>query len=225
SSTRFLLFFFFFSSRRRHTRWPRDWSSDVCSSDLGADIPAPGRRDERALSLAAARARTDQGTQARLKGSPYLNEARGLPENGRLDLDRHLTIADRIGRLRDDEWLVAFQNHGEVFADLGAAQRSGIGGVGRRARRTAGQVVLKVHGHLDLAIRQQLRLRVDVERNRWEIRVARDRPDESALPIAGDHAHRLLDRRRAAALIADRHVNADVDRLSIPPRWSDRHFW
>src|SRR5439155_14818458 len=24
----------FFSSRRRHTRWPRDWSSDVCSSDL-----------------------------------------------------------------------------------------------------------------------------------------------------------------------------------------------
>src|SRR5437870_9439949 len=28
------IFFFFFSSRRRHTRWPRDWSSDVCSSDL-----------------------------------------------------------------------------------------------------------------------------------------------------------------------------------------------
>src|SRR5439155_14993484 len=28
---------FFFSSRRRHTRWPRDWSSDVCSSDLSAD--------------------------------------------------------------------------------------------------------------------------------------------------------------------------------------------
>src|SRR2546422_2531557 len=28
--------FFFFSSRRRHTRCSRDWSSDVCSSDLGA---------------------------------------------------------------------------------------------------------------------------------------------------------------------------------------------
>src|SRR5437870_6035145 len=25
---------FYFSRRRRHTRWPRDWSSDVCSSDL-----------------------------------------------------------------------------------------------------------------------------------------------------------------------------------------------
>src|SRR5439155_18367311 len=30
-----------FSSRRRHTRWPRDWSSDVCSSDLSVhDIVA-----------------------------------------------------------------------------------------------------------------------------------------------------------------------------------------
>src|SRR6266446_10755617 len=29
--------FFFFSSRRRHTRLQGDWSSDVCSSDLGGD--------------------------------------------------------------------------------------------------------------------------------------------------------------------------------------------
>src|SRR5690606_13953423 len=36
-----LSFFFFFSSRRRHTRFSRDWSSDVCSSDLAqADIDA-----------------------------------------------------------------------------------------------------------------------------------------------------------------------------------------
>src|SRR5204863_2463360 len=37
---------FFFSSRRRHTRSLRDWSSDVCSSDL-AELPvhpAPVRR-------------------------------------------------------------------------------------------------------------------------------------------------------------------------------------
>src|SRR6266542_6544191 len=32
--SRLMLFFFFFSSRRRHTRCYRDWSSDVCSSDL-----------------------------------------------------------------------------------------------------------------------------------------------------------------------------------------------
>src|SRR6266702_5938578 len=35
--------FFFFSSRRRHTRWPRDWSSDVCSSDLV--LVAPDRHE------------------------------------------------------------------------------------------------------------------------------------------------------------------------------------
>src|SRR6266542_119797 len=29
-----IICFFFFSSRRRHTRCYRDWSSDVCSSDL-----------------------------------------------------------------------------------------------------------------------------------------------------------------------------------------------
>src|SRR5437660_5706582 len=31
--------YFFFSSRRRHTRWPRDWSSHVCSSDLDFTVP------------------------------------------------------------------------------------------------------------------------------------------------------------------------------------------
>src|SRR5207249_9776119 len=56
----------FFSSRRRHTRSKRDWSSDVCSSDLGVvagvssigvyvaarafDIPVPADR----LALATA---------------------------------------------------------------------------------------------------------------------------------------------------------------------------
>src|SRR5690625_8007755 len=35
---------FFFSSRRRHTRWPRDWSSDVCSSDLELGQEHPRRQ-------------------------------------------------------------------------------------------------------------------------------------------------------------------------------------
>src|SRR5699024_3353609 len=33
---------FFFSSRRRHTRSKRDWSSDVCSSDLGRGVESSG---------------------------------------------------------------------------------------------------------------------------------------------------------------------------------------
>src|SRR5256885_107356 len=39
--------FFFFSSRRRHTRLQGDWSSDVCSSDLGwlrCPLQLPGLR-------------------------------------------------------------------------------------------------------------------------------------------------------------------------------------
>src|SRR2546429_4199944 len=36
--------FFFFSSRRRHTRCSRDWSSDVCSSDLSGRSSALGGR-------------------------------------------------------------------------------------------------------------------------------------------------------------------------------------
>src|SRR2546421_6830633 len=37
--------FFFFSSRRRHTRSDRDWSSDVCSSDL-VQLGLPYNSDE-----------------------------------------------------------------------------------------------------------------------------------------------------------------------------------
>src|SRR5258707_2144433 len=44
------LLFFFFSSRRRHTRYWRDWSSDVCSSDLRIErnsvrAPPPENRE------------------------------------------------------------------------------------------------------------------------------------------------------------------------------------
>src|SRR2546429_317284 len=37
------MYIFFFSSRRRHTRCSRDWSSDVCSSDLDSIGPKLGR--------------------------------------------------------------------------------------------------------------------------------------------------------------------------------------
>src|SRR5205809_8129846 len=38
--------FFFFSSRRRHTRCSRDWSSDVCSSDLTGVIAADPKQSK-----------------------------------------------------------------------------------------------------------------------------------------------------------------------------------
>src|SRR5271156_7030100 len=68
----------FFSSRRRHTSLTCDWSSDVCSSDLGAEgpelpagdpsgagglegrVPEPGRSEERRV-----------GKECRSRWSPY----------------------------------------------------------------------------------------------------------------------------------------------------------
>src|SRR5215469_12874819 len=57
-----LMFFFFFSSRRRHTRSLRDWSSDVCSSDLLNPCPN--------VSLPAAAVQTPvlPGTQGLRRG-------------------------------------------------------------------------------------------------------------------------------------------------------------
>src|SRR5256885_6281568 len=44
-------YFFFFSSRRRHTRLQGDWSSDVCSSDLGSGKSTIGRQLARLWSM------------------------------------------------------------------------------------------------------------------------------------------------------------------------------
>src|SRR5699024_11972605 len=49
-------FIFFFSSRRRHTRSKRDWSSDVCSSDLIAIDPVAAAHKGAALRPAAGHA-------------------------------------------------------------------------------------------------------------------------------------------------------------------------
>src|SRR6476620_11999711 len=69
-------FFFFFSSRRRHTRYWRDWSSDVCSSDLPLEQPRVEVEDVARICLAAGRAaqRSEErrvGKECRSRWSPY----------------------------------------------------------------------------------------------------------------------------------------------------------
>src|SRR5699024_11347394 len=54
-----LMGWFFFSSRRRHTRSKRDWSSDVCSSDLGASVTLLTERTQTFI----------RGTQTQSNGS------------------------------------------------------------------------------------------------------------------------------------------------------------
>src|SRR5215203_1251729 len=72
-----LTFFFFFSSRRRHTRYWRDWSSDVCSSDLDAEPrdPASAAADA-GLLRSYGISRRDRAEPRRGKG---FRGAAGLP--------------------------------------------------------------------------------------------------------------------------------------------------
>src|SRR5690606_39791986 len=72
---------FFFSSRRRHTRFSRDWSSDVCSSDL---ISHPALK----LQLGRNRKCFNQ-IRAKITGADFIVKDTGLQKAqsaGKLDI-------------------------------------------------------------------------------------------------------------------------------------------
>src|SRR5256884_2706685 len=56
--------FFFFSSRRRHTRCSRDWSSDVCSSDLQIVLVLENKSASRGRGRARGRGRRGDSWKA-----------------------------------------------------------------------------------------------------------------------------------------------------------------
>src|SRR2546421_4037307 len=75
-----VFFFFFFSSRRRHTRSDRDWSSDVCSSDLSINpdrepMFATASQPEAVPAAPAPRARD---SPAQDRPTVHLPEARSI---------------------------------------------------------------------------------------------------------------------------------------------------
>src|SRR5438128_3871248 len=138
-------FFFFFSSRRRHTSGYRDWSSDVCSSDLGTGN-GPTDTGEAPSSNAADLASLEANTLAveRLEGRRHLRKeprlcllghfqfqggaAFGFPPVGmraalRLDLPSHLFRGQKRKRVPVD-----------IFE-----------GCGHRAPRTFLRLVVKAH--------------------------------------------------------------------------------
>src|SRR2546421_11662753 len=85
------IFFFFFSSRRRHTRSDRDWSSDVCSSDL------LDRRDDLEGKIASYRTMQEQRRQ-RLEWGRGAKEA--SPLMAELDLARLVLAKEGAGVMR-----------------------------------------------------------------------------------------------------------------------------
>src|SRR5690606_39291327 len=88
---------FFFSSRRRHTRFSRDWSSDVCSSDLklnealgnigellqqsGVKYQQAEEEQNAAISLRSEERRV--GKEGRSRWAPDHQKVNGLTQQGR----------------------------------------------------------------------------------------------------------------------------------------------
>src|SRR5690606_39365255 len=70
---------FFFSSRRRHTRFSRDWSSDVCSSDLEDEFQSR-------LLRAAEREARDNGLDFLAVGGGVLGREEANPKSFIYDL-------------------------------------------------------------------------------------------------------------------------------------------
>src|SRR5207253_7701190 len=95
-------FYFFFSSRRRHTRWPRDWSSDVCSSDLVVSprhlnkhidysmVPSPAGVKDNSLAIPVGMAVTGDGATL------YVT-AFGSSKIGRASCRERVEIAEGAG--------------------------------------------------------------------------------------------------------------------------------
>src|SRR3712207_9113153 len=89
------MYYFFFSSRRRHTRYWRDWSSDVCSSDLlAADR---GAEEEVVHEREVVRRQDDRaGAGDLLRGDPA-----GAEEGQRVERGEHAhRLVDPVGPAR-----------------------------------------------------------------------------------------------------------------------------
>src|SRR5476651_2776554 len=91
--------FLFFSSRRRHTRYWRDWSSDVCSSDLAGmtDEVTPNRNS----AVPQGRSPTSRseerrvGKECRSRWSPYHSKKK----------DKHKAWGQHLQEERRYAWL------------------------------------------------------------------------------------------------------------------------
>src|SRR6266508_3712193 len=110
---------FFFSSRRRHTRWPRDWSSDVCSSDLAGGDMVPS---ERTVTVGVGHGKkAARQIDAWLRGTP----ARSEPKHPTATFDMlNLWFFGDAARRRQPELAPAerVEGFGEVVGGLSEAQ-------------------------------------------------------------------------------------------------------
>src|SRR5690625_1568207 len=141
------MYFFFFSSRRRHTRWPRDWSSDVCSSDLREGDHAQYAERAPGPGLATRRLQRAHGP---LRGPrPSVGAAR--PDGGRPRRDRGPVLlpcvagglAGRVGRRRPDTRPVPGRRHPPSLRDR-RARAPGRAGPPHRTSQPRGRGMIRL---------------------------------------------------------------------------------
>src|SRR5215208_5570006 len=115
--------FFFFSSRRRHTSWPRDWSSDVCSSDLDPAVvrveaedagDRSGNREQHRRFLRSLRADRDDGADRQEAADLRPQEDAQSPQ--RPSLERPDEVGDAPGKARPEREHDGRQSTGRVAA-------------------------------------------------------------------------------------------------------------
>src|SRR6266513_4953347 len=105
--------FFFFSSRRRHTRSTRDWSSDVCSSDL-----LNLARDALEREEARAKERIAELDLRLVQLAEAIERERRLAHDADAALARLAQEASALGAER----AAAADRHGAVAARVGEAE-------------------------------------------------------------------------------------------------------
>src|SRR5207253_4558972 len=126
-------------SRRRHTRWPRDWSSDVCSSDLGtrwvvkAQIHSGARGKAGGVKLCATDADVRQAAKDLLGKTLVTAQtgAEGLPVHRllveqALPIDRELYLGLVLDRKRERIVVVAHPHGGMEIEEIAQREPAAI---------------------------------------------------------------------------------------------------
>src|SRR5207249_5988659 len=100
-----MLIYFFFSSRRRHTRSKRDWSSDVCSSDLNS---TPGNPRFRGLpAFLGVQMPRPGGGRVKIRGKVAgVFPAKSVHERDTLTEKRTRSEERRVGKESRTRWEV-----------------------------------------------------------------------------------------------------------------------
>src|SRR2546429_5354250 len=112
---RLMCCFFFFSSRRRHTRCSRDWSSDVCSSDLAhgflasLNFPGPGYLEVISMFHSHLRPRTylEIGVETGQSMALVRRETRAIGIDPEPKITHPLAAATSIHATTSDEYFAA----------------------------------------------------------------------------------------------------------------------